>query len=296
MGSETPPFFKRGPSPLSRFLLFSALSFALLAGDARFGYMTSVRQILGIVLYPLQQAALAPLLAWDRITGFFVTQAGLQRENARLKEENLAQAALQLDYAALAEENAHLRRLAEARQRYRHPTALAEILYAGRNPFNRRVVIDKGSRHGLEPGQPVADDKGLVGQVTRVLPWVAEVILITDKEQAVPVQVARSGARGIVFGAGRDDALDLPFTPISTDIRTGDTLVTSGIDGVYPPGLPVATVSNVERNAAYAFAKITCIPSAGVNRHTQLLVLTGKPERPPVPADSAETPAKRKKN
>jgi rod shape-determining protein MreC len=170
-------------------------------------------------------------------------------------------------------ENQHLRQLLEMRERAEQTSTAAEILYAGRDPFSRKVIIDKGSSQDIEEGAAVVDDTGLIGQVTRVFPWTSEVALITDREQVVPVQIVRNGVRAIVFGIGFDGALDLRYMPVNTDVENGDVLVTSGIDGVYPAGLPVAIVSNIERNAAYPFAKITCTPAAGVNRNRQVLVM-----------------------
>jgi rod shape-determining protein MreC len=157
------------------------------------------------------------------------------------------------------------------------------------------VVIDKGAQEGVNAGQAVVDQTGVVGQVTRVFPWVSEVTLVTDKEQAVPIQVVRSGLRGVTFGVGFDGTLELRFMPVNADIQNGDLLVTSGIDGTYPPGLPVATVSNIERNAAYAFARISCIPAAGVNNFTQVLIVSAGEKLPDNPvADEDAGPRARK--
>ena len=159
---------------------------------------------------------------------------------------------------------------------------MAEILYAGRDPFSRKVVIDKGTGDSIRAGQAVMDDTGIIGQVTRVFPMLSEVTLITDKEQATPVQVVRNGLRAIAYGDGV--ALDLRFMAANADIQNGDILVTSGIDGTYPSGLPVARVSRVERDQAYAFAKIQCVPIAGTDKHRQVLVLAQPADLPPPPA------------
>ena len=177
------------------------------------------------------------------------------------------------------------------------PTSTAaEILYFGRDPFSRKVIIDRGSSHKVVEGAAVIDDTGLIGQVSRAFPWTAEIALITDREQVVPVQVVRNGLRAAVFGTGYDGALDLRFMPVNTDVENGDVLVTSGIDGVYPPGLPVAVVSNIERNAAYPFAKITCTPAAGANRNRQVLVMSRLAPLPdyPVAPEAKKTGKARK--
>ncbi len=177
------------------------------------------------------------------------------------------------------------------------PTSTAaEILYFGRDPFSRKVIIDRGSSHKVEEGAAVVDDTGLIGQVSRTFPWTAEIALVTDREQVVPVQLVRNGLRAAIFGTGYDGALDLRFMPVNADIENGDVLVTSGIDGVYPAGLPVAVVSSIERNAAYPFAHITCTPAAGVNRHRQVLVLARLAPLPEYPPAAPQKKAKPRKS
>ena len=279
-----PPFFKRGPSLLTRFAFFSLLSVTLLVADARFGYLQFLQRAVAVVIYPLQQLATLPGTLVQRVGEFFVTHAQLERDNEQLKRRSLADAAALQDQQALAAENQHLRELLGLRERIPREAIGAQIVYAPRDPFTRRVVVDKGFQHGVKAGQAVVDHVGVVGQVTRVFPWVSEVTLVTDKEQAVPIQVLRSGLRGITFGIGYDGTLELRFMPVNADIQNGDVLVTSGIDGIYPPGLPVAVVSNIERNAAYAFARITCTPAAAVSSFGQVLILSGDdgfPAQPP---------------
>ncbi len=269
-----PPFFKRGPSLLARVGVFSLLSLILLYADARFHYMEAMRKVIAAVLYPMQELADAPGQAASRIANFFVSQSYLQRENDRLSHENFLHAGQLQSQQALIAENRHLRQLMELHERAEQTSTVAEILYVGRDPFSRKVIIDKGSSQDIEEGAAVVDDTGLIGQVTRTFLWTAEVALISDRAQVVPVQVVRNGVRAAVFGIGYDGALDLRFMPVNTDVENGDVLVTSGIDGVYPTGLPVAVVSNIERNAAYPFAKITCTPAAGPNRNRQVLVMS----------------------
>jgi rod shape-determining protein MreC len=294
MEHTPPPFFKRGPTPLVRLLLFSSLSLFLLASDAYLSYLGAMRQAVAVALYPLQRIAEAPGSLGSRIGEFFITQAYLRSENSRLATENLESAQAVLQNKSLAAENLHLRKLLDARERLGTVSVMAEILYGARDPFTSKIIVDKGSSQDIKPGSAVIDDVGVIGQVTRVYPWLAEVTLITDKDQAVPVQDLRSGFRGIVFGNGETGTLDLRFTPVSADIQNGDTLVTSGIDGTYPPGLPVAVISNIERNAALPFAKITCTPLAGVDRHSQVLVLLATGKLPDPPAEQEPAPKRKK--
>lgn len=294
MEHSPPPFFKTGPTPLARLLIFSALSLALLVADTRFNYLTPLRQLAAIIIYPLQRIASAPASIARRIEDFFVTHSSLRAENARLTQEQLANAPALQQLKALQAENRQLRELLAARERVNADARLAEVLYAARDPFSRKIVIDKGLQDNVKAGQAVVDTRGVVGQVTRAYPWLAEVTLITDKGQAVPVQNLRSGLRGVVFGVGQDGVLDLRFMPLNADVQNGDQLVTSGIDGTYPPGLPVAEVSNIERNAAFMFARITGKPLAGVASNTQVLVLAWHREVPQPPGETAAQPKRRK--
>jgi rod shape-determining protein MreC len=285
MEYSPPPFFKTGPSPLARLLIFSALSIAFLVADNRFNYLTSLRQVAAVVVYPLQRVAAAPASIVRRIGDFFTTHGSLREDNARLAREGYENAALLLQLKALQAENAQLRELLDARQRLGIELAAAEVLYAARDPFTRKVVIDRGSQHDVRAGQPVVDNRGLVGQVTRAYPWLAEVTLVTDKGQFVPVQNVRNGLRAVLSGTGSDGTLELRFIPLNADFQNGDELVTSGIDGVYPPGLPVARVTNVERSADQVFARITGTPLAGVANHTHVLIVSGSRELPPRPVE-----------
>lgn len=295
MEYSAPPFFKRGPSLLTRFAFFSLLSAVLLVSDARFDYLNTVRKATAAVIYPLQRLSSMPADAIGRIGRFFVTQAELQRENAELRHQTLLDAAALQTQRALASENQQLRELLGLRARIQRTLIPAEILHAPRDPFTRRVMVDRGTRHNVQAGFAVVDRTGVVGQVTRVFPWASEVTLVTDKEHAVPIQVLRSGLRGVTFGIGYDGTLELRFMPVNADIQNGDLLVTSGIDGTYPAGLPVAVVTNIERNTAYAFARITCTPAAGVSSYGQVvLVSRDAPNRQVAPqADSGEGPRAR---
>jgi rod shape-determining protein MreC len=289
MEHSPPPFFKTGPTPLARLLIFSALSITLLVADTRFGYLAPLREVTAIVLYPLQRLATAPAGIAARIADFLATHSTLRADNARLAEQAFLDAARLQQFRALQAENARLRALLSARETLNLQVLAADILYAARDPFSRKVVIDKGSRDDIRAGQAVMDDRGVVGQVTRVHQWLSEVTLVTDKGQFVPVQNLRNGLRAMLAGTGRDGVLELRFVPLNADFEEADELVTSGIDGVYPPGLPVARVVRVERDADQVFARITCSPVAGVASHTQVLVVTGERALPSRPADDGHT-------
>jgi len=176
-----------------------------------------------------------------------------------------------------------LRKLLEIKSRSKVNGRVAQILYAARDPFSRRVIVDKGQQDKILPGQPEIDDAGVIGQVTRVFPYVSEITLITDKDQAVPVQIVRNGLRSVVFGLGNGQ-LELRFMPANADVQNGDVLVTSGLDGIFLAGLPVAKVVRIERDTSYSFARINCIPLAGVENFGEVVVLDSR-EQVSLPAE-----------
>src|SRR3990167_7145201 len=292
--TQTFQFFNRGPSPAVRLVFFAVLSLLLLFVDARFRYLESTRSALSVLVAPLQQLATMPSILWQQTSSFFVTQHKLLNENKLLHQRHQRDAAQLSQFQAVQQENQQLRNLLALAQRSEFTAQLAEIVYAERDVFKRRVLINKGANGDVRIGQVVMDDVGIVGQVTRVYPWLSAVTLITEKDHAVPVQVLRNGLRTIVFGAGDTSQLSLRYMPVSSDIQTGDMLVTSGIDGIYPPGIPVARVEKIERDAAYPFARITCLPVAGVDSHRHLLILSGLHELPEPPVEQVVTAKTRK--
>lgn len=296
IGHTPPPFFKRGPAPFVRLAFFVALSLLLLVADLRFRMLEPLRMAVAAVLWPLQKAVLLPVEGAGEAGNYFVDLARLQRENAELRQRQLAQANLLLRQAHLDDENRRLRALLDMQERSDAPARAADILYTARDPFARRIVIDHGLTHGIETGQAVIDDVGVVGQVTRVFPMTSEVTLLTDKNQAIPVQVARNGLRAVLAGAG-SGKMELKYLPANAEVQAGDTLVTSGLDGIYLPGLPVARVTSIDRDNSFSFARIECVPLAGVERHGQVLVLGKRTvaEMPDEPAEQSAKPAKGKK-
>jgi len=285
---HTPPLFVRGPTPLVRVFFFGMLAVFLMVLDARFRFMEPLRQGLLWIAYPIERVATAPIVLFDRVSDFFVSQARLQRENGELRSDKLRAAEDLLRLQALQAENVHLRALVDARQRTSGGATFAEIVYLGRDPFSRKVIIDKGSQSGVAAGRPVMDAGGVIGQVTRVHPLVSEVTLVIDKEQATPVQILRNGLRGVAFGSGDGSTMELRYMAANAEINTGDVLVTSGIDSVYPFGLPVATVTRIDKDASYAFARIICTPTGGPGQNKEVLVLN-KASPPPAgyPEDDA---------
>lgn len=277
MEQQQTNFFVRGPSPLARLTFFAALSLVLMVVDARLHYLGEVRQGFATLLHPLEILATSPLRLYHAVEEHFASVDALNQETRALREQVMRMSIDLQRQPSLQAENDHLRQLLGTRQSLQQPTRLAEILHTSRDPFVQRIIVDIGSQQGVLAGQAVIDGAGVIGQITRAYSFTSEVTLITDRELAVPVQVQRNGLRAIAFGHGRDNTLDLPYLPVNVDIKEGDKLVTSGIDGTYPVGLAVATVTHIEHNVDSPFAHIICTPTAGTDKHRQVLILATTP-------------------
>lgn len=272
-----PQFFRHGPGPFARLFVFTFLSCLLIAEDLRFKYFPELRQTIGVVIFPFQKIAYIPAIIYDQLGEFFASFYLLE-ENIKLREQYLENQEQLLKLRSLQAENAQLRKLLGAMQGIEAKTnakaVLAEILYTPRDPFNHKITLNKGSQHHIQLGQAVMDDKGIVGQITQLYPWSSEVTLLTDKDHSVPVQVVRNSLRSVISGTGKNNELELRYLSVNTDIQQNDLLVTSGIGGVYPPGIPVATVLRIEQDPTDNFAKIISTPIAGVDRNRQVLILS----------------------
>jgi rod shape-determining protein MreC len=294
-----PPFFRQGPSALTKLILFSALALFLMVADNRFTIARQLRAGLATVLYYPQQALLVPVQAWGDVSEYFM---GLKRAldgAAAAKVELARQAERSLQVEQLQGENTRLRALLELRPRLTVRSQMAQVLYEASDPYSRKVVIDRGATNGVVLASPVINEAGVLGQVTRVFPLSSEVTLLTDKDAAIPVLNARSLARSAAFGsaAGLGEAMEMRFMAGNADVQVGDTLTTSGVDGVYPPGLPVAKVKLVDRKVDSGFARIVLTPTAlpdGV-RHVMVLEPVGlQMPPPPEPVEEAKPRATRR--
>ena len=270
-----PPFFRQGPSALSKLTFFSLLALFLMVADARLELARPLRVAVAAALYPVQWLALRPVV-WAQGGGKYfesLKRSQTSEEAALFKLGLQSQRASQVEQLLL--ENTRLRALLTLRERVATPSQAAQVLYDAADPYTRKVIIDRGLLDGVAAGSPVLDEAGVLGQVTRVYPMISEVTLITDREQAIPVLNTRTGARGVAFGdpALHANALELRFMAANTDVQVGDLLTTSGVDGVYPPGLPVAKVAKVDRRVDSAFARISCEPLALVSGVVHVMVL-----------------------
>ncbi|MDR1647103.1 MAG: rod shape-determining protein MreC [Zoogloeaceae bacterium] len=287
---EAPPFFRNGPTPFARLCFYVACALILFILDLRFQALNTVRQVLYGIVDPLRIAVQTPVVLADTGKRYVLDLKKTQAENQSLKIAQLKAVPLLNDYARLTAENQRLTTFLELQHQAAAPGEIARVLYSARDPFSRRIYLDKGLRQNIQRGSPVIDDKGIVGQITQVYLSSAEVTLITDKNQALPVQVTRTGQRSFVFGLG-NGLVELKYIPINTDVRPGDLLTTSGIDGVYQAGYPVARVTEVTHDSDDAFARIVAKPLAEVENQALVLVIPALTP-PPRPGEStAENPA-----
>lgn len=293
MEYSPPPLFKQGASARVKVTVFAFISIMLLVVDSHFHTLSSIRTVTGTVLYPLQMAALVPRDTLSGMGSYFSSLSTLQKEVRDLRVAQVATAQTLQQAQLQMAENTQLRKLLGARETLPVPSMMTEILYDARDSSTRKIVIDRGSVRDVKQGLPVIDGSGVVGQVTRVFPFTSEVTLLTDKEQAIPVQVLRNGLRSVAYGRGQSGLLDLRFVTPNADILVGDILITSGMDGVYPAGLAVAKVIKVENSAAGAFGGVLCQPLAGIDRHRQLLVLMELPKVAPRPPEESAKPIKK---
>lgn len=291
-----PPFFKQGPSAVSKLMVCSALALFLMVADTRFRIAQPLRAAVGTVLYPLQWVAMRPMLAVRMAGGYFESLRSAQASEAEARSKLAQQALRASQVEQLTLENDRLRKLLQLRERLTTVAQPAEVLYDAADPYSRKVIIDRGLAQGIEAGSPVIDESGVLGQVTRVLPLISEVTLVIDREQAIPVMNVRTGARSVAYGdpSAHGGLLELRFMAGNADVQIGDLLTTSGVDGIYPPGLPVAKVEKVERKAESGFARILCAPQAlvGGARHVMVLSATAA-QIPARPADEPPAPARK---
>ncbi len=290
-----PPFFKQGPSALSRLILFSALALFLMVADTRLKVSQPLRTAVATVLYPLQWLLLKPVHLARDSSQYVATVHDAQQAEAAARSLLAEQALRASQVEQLLLENQRLRKLMALREQLPVKATAAEVLYDAADPYTRKVIIDRGQMQGVVAGSPVVDESGVLGQVTRVYPLLSEVTLVIDRDQAIPVLNTRTGARSVAFGdpVTRGGALELRFMPANADVLPGDLLTTSGVDGTYPPGLPVARVVDVERRADSSFARISCAPQSLPNGVRHVMVLTPPPVVPLPPATAVGAPTKR---
>ena len=271
-----------------RLLVFLVLGIALMLFDHRGGWLRSLRTHAEAVVQPLWWLAGLPSRAGESLRENAVTRAQLASDNARLREALLLTEARNARLRTAAAENARLRGLLDSAERGRLDVQLAGVIDIDLDPTRQRLLLDAGSGSGVRVGQPVIDAGGLMGQVIATTPTTATVLLLTDPDHAVPVMVARSGVRLVVYGTGRSDALRLADVPLSADVRKGDELLTSGLGSRFPPGFAVGRVGTLQADDSRAFLAADVTPAAKLDRGRDVLLLRGyRPAEAGTPAAAA---------
>jgi len=290
-----PPFFRQGPSALTKLAFFSALALFLMVADTRFEFAKPLRAVVATTLLPVQRMLSVPVQMWQGSSDYLRGLSSALSSEKAAQEKMVQQAEKAARAERLERENERLRALLDLRPLLQVRSFAAEVLYEASDPFSRKLFIDRGATHGVVLGAPVVGPDGVLGQVTRVFPLSSQVTLLIDKDAAIPVLNARTQARSAAFGGAGGDAMELRYMAANADVQVGDELLTSGVDGVYPPGLPVARISAVERRAESGFARILLAPSASADgvRHVLVLEPVGlqQPPREPPPAPE-DKPAK----
>ncbi len=282
---------QRGPAPGVKFFIYAVLAVVLMYLDRTSGWLERVRYGLAAAAYPLQLAANSPSAAWRWTRETFETRDALQAENSALRRQLRELELRSARHAALERENAQLRGLRAALPPVAEKWLVGEVIGSEAGSLRQRLVVNRGAEQGVFKGQTVIAEGGVLGQTLRVGPWSAEIMLLTDPEHAVPVQVLRSGLRTIAVGSGEADTLQLPYLPIQSDIRVGDQLVTSGLGGVFPAGHPVATITAVERGGGSPLAQVRAKPLAALDRDREVLFVWFRAAHPAAPADETPAPA-----
>lgn len=265
--------FKRGTAPEVRLAVFVVLAVVLLIIDARWTVLEPARQALSMAIYPFQRVAMAPATINKHVDTWLNATALVHSEKEALQRQRIELAQVSTHAAQLATENEQLRRLLQVADTVTQPAVAVEVFYEPPNAFNRRLVFNKGSAEGIRPGMPVIDEGGVVGQVVRVTRNTSEAALITDDKVSIPVQVLRNGLRLVAFGGHAAAKVEARYLTNEVDLQVGDILVTSGIGGLFPAGLPVAEVESIEFDAATGFAMAVGQPLSHPERYRHFLVL-----------------------
>ena len=296
--SDPRPLLLGGPALGLRLIVLAAMAAGLMVADHRQHHLAAIRDGVATLAYPIQWAVQAPLQAWSAMRESFATKTRVEAENVKLASDNLVLRLKLLRFESLEQENQRLRAVRESSARVVQRSLVAEIVRVDLDPFRQRVLINKGTRDGIFRGQAAIDAAGILGQVTRAGPISAEIILISDPEHAIPVQVNRTGVRSIALGTGRSGLLSLPYLPQNSDVIVGDLLVSSGLGGVYPPGYPVGKITAVTRDPGQPLLAVEAAPLAGLDRDPEILLVwfdnaVVEPETEAEAKPAASTPAEK---
>jgi rod shape-determining protein MreC len=260
-----------------RAIALVALSVGIMVLDARHGSANVLRRALANIVAPLHRVVESPFALSSGVSALFTTRDSLRAQvtalEAQVREDALHLARLR----AIELENERLQHLLDLSPRDATRTVTARVLQVDLDTIRQRVLVDRGSNDGIVSSQPVMDAKGVFGQTTRINSSTSEVILLSDPNHAIPVQIERTGLRTIAVGTGDPDRLALPYLPRNTDVQPGDKLVTSGLGGVFPPDLPVATVTEVKRDPSQPLVQVRATPGASLDRDREVMIVWYQP-------------------
>jgi rod shape-determining protein MreC len=266
-------------------------SVALLITEYRSERLMPIRAALSMLTDPLKYLVDLPVSLFENASNALTSYDALKNENAHLHEEQLIHKTQLLKFEALEKENIRLRALLENSFKLGEQVLIAELLSINLAPYEHIMVVNKGTRFGVHSQQPVLDANGVVGQVFRALPFSSEIMLITDPNHAIPVQVNRNGLLTIAVGSGIINQLDLPYLPNNADIQPGDLLITSGLGGTFPAGYPVGIVDNFPQTSNKSITHITATPKALLDRNRELLIVWSNSTLLPLTAPAIKTSA-----
>lgn len=278
---------QRGTPAGLRFFVYATLALTVMWLDQRGGWLDTVRFGLSAVAYPLRIALESPVKAWEWTRDNFAERNALQTENSILRARVRELELLAMRRTDLERENAELRKLQTSVADVAQKWISARIIATDNTRARQRYTVDRGAVHQITKGQTVIAGGGLVGQALRIGPWSTEIILLSDPEHAVPVQIVRTGQRTLALGTGREGELILPLLPLQTDIRAGDLLVTSGLGGVFPAGYPVASVTRVRRDGASPLAQVDAKMTAALDRDRLVAFIWFDTAHPSAPAEAS---------
>ena len=266
--------------------MYALLAIVLMVLDRRGGWLNHARYYLSAAAYPLQLAVSSPAQAWHWTQESFTARETLQAQNAALRQRDRDLSLKLMRLTALERENADLRGLRAALPPVADHWMAAEVIATDEDPTSQRqrLVINRGLRNGVFKGQTVMDNYGVLGQTTRVGPWSSEVMLVTDPEHAIPVEIERTGGHTIALGTGDPDSLSLRYLPGNADIKTGDVLLTSGLGGVFPQGYPVARVAAVRHDAVEPLSQFHATPLAHLSSLREVMLVWFQDKHPAAPS------------
>ena len=285
MAEQSLNFARKGIKPVSKLIILSIISIVLMMLDNRYAAVQAAKGYAATALYPLQWLANQPVRLYEYMSGFMQSQTALLASNRQLLEENGRLKMLAQQTQQQKRELQELQALGCLQQHGVQAVATAEVISNGKDPLSDKLIINKGSRNGLQNGDAVIDQYGLIGQITQVQPLSAELTLITNSQTVIPVVVARTGVRSLLYGSG--GAVNLRYFPTDADLQPGDILQTSGLDSVYPQGIPVARVDQAARAAGTPYYRVTLSPLAAFRSSKYVLTLpqtAAQPATPPAPA------------